>query len=37
MTYSGIVTDVGQALVVGAVDAEDGTGGDGGVDVGGAV
>lgn len=36
-TYGRVVTDVGETLVVGAVDAEDGAGGDGGVDVGGAV
>ena len=31
-TYGLIVLDVGEALVVGGVDAEDGAGGDGGVD-----
>ena len=36
-SYGGVFGDVGEALVVGAVDAEDGAGGDGGVDVGGAV
>ena len=37
-TYSGVVPDnVAEALVIWAVDAEDGTGGDGGIDVGGAV
>jgi hypothetical protein len=36
-TYGLIVLDVGEALVVGGVDAEDGAGGDGGVDVRGAI
>jgi hypothetical protein len=36
-THGVIVVDVGEALIVGVVDAEDGASGDGGVDVGGAI